>query len=411
MKKIAIIGSGISGLSAAYFLKDTHQVTIYEKNPQLGGHSRTIEVENTKVDTGFIVFNDRNYPNLMKLFQDLGLEIAKTQMSFSVATSKLEYAGNSICSIFAQKKNLFNYVMLRGLYDIYKFNKNAQKVSKLHPQLSLGELLEKIQMTNWFKHNYLLPMSGAIWSCPTTKMLDFPASSFVEFFANHGLLSLNNRPQWYSLKDKSIAYVSLLEKAIIARGIIIKNATITNINRAKGEVTISLANQPEVQYDELIFACHPQEILGLLSDISMDEKNILSKFSRQKNIAYTHSDISQMPKLKQCWSSWNYLASNEKVSVTYWMNQLQNIKTPLLFVTLNPNTKIDDNKIHDVYEFYHPVFDQHANLGKELIKTIQGKNNLWFTGAYLKNGFHEDGMLSSAEMIALLNNLKLIEVR
>ncbi len=399
MKKIAIIGSGISGLSAAYFLKDTHQVTIYEKNPQLGGHSRTIEVENTKVDTGFIVFNDRNYPNLMKLFQELGLEITKTQMSFSVSTSKLEYAGNSIFSMFAQKKNLFNYAMLRGLYDIYKFNKNAQKVSKLHPHLSLGELLEKMQMTNWFKDNYLLPMSGAIWSCPTSKMLDFPASSFIDFFANHGLLSLNNRPQWYSLKDKSIAYVSLLEKAIAAKGIIIKNAHITNIKRAEHKVHISCANKPEEQFDELIFTCHPQEILGLLSDMSQEEKNILSKFSRQKNIAYTHSDISQMPKLKQCWSSWNYLASAEAVSVTYWMNELQHIKSPLLFVTLNPHREIAVNKIHDVYEFYHPVFDQHSNMGKELIKTIQGKNHVWFSGAYLKNGFHEDGILSSVEMV------------
>ncbi|MEI6188272.1 MAG: FAD-dependent oxidoreductase [Alphaproteobacteria bacterium] len=413
-KKIAIIGSGISGLSSAYYLKDKYETTLFEKDSRLGGHSRTIKINNDiDVDTGFIVLNDRTYPCLKKLFDDLNVELSKTEMSFSISANQgqLEWSGTSLDSLFAQRKNVVNFSMLKGIYDIVKFNNNAVSMVKKSPLITLRELINEMKLGNWFKNYYILPMGGAIWSCSLKVMLDFPAATFVKFFENHGLLNINNRPQWYTLKYKSISYVKILEAEISKKGKIIKNADIKSVTREKDMVKISSGNEIVDYFDQVIFAIHPEEILKILKDPTLDERNILTKFSRQKNIAYTHSDTKQMPRLVKCWSSWNYLyeenIEENSVSVTYWMNKLQHIEQNFpLFVTLNPIEKIAENKLFDVHEFYHPIYNNDAIIGSQELEKIQGSNYAWFCGAYLRYGFHEDGIASAVNLLNKMDQKK-----
>lgn len=409
-KRIAIIGSGISGLSAAYFLSNQHDITLYEKENRLGGHSRTISINSSiQVDTGFIVLNDRTYPNLNNLFINLGVELIKTEMSFAISANNgdLEWSSTSINSLFAQRKNILSPSMLRGIFDILKFNKNAINFVKKFPSITLGELIDKMNLKSWFKDYYILPMGGAIWSCPSQTMMDFPASTFVSFFDNHGLLSVSNSVQWYTIKEKSISYVEVLTKLIEEQGRIIKKSSINYIKRNETGIEIKESGRDLDYYDEVIFACHPTEILNLSEDLTTQEKSILEKFSKQKNTAYTHCDERQMPKLKRCWSSWNYLYQKgfkeQNVSVTYWMNRLQHIDESFpLFVTLNPLKPIPQEKIYDIYDFYHPVFDQKSIDGQKELENIQGVNRIWFCGAYLRYGFHEDGIWS---MLNVLNKM------
>lgn len=410
-KPLAIIGSGISGLSAAYFLKDQFDVTLFEKNDRLGGHSRTITVTDLKnqqidVDTGFIVLNDRNYPNLNKLFEHLKIDIVKTEMTFSVSVNQgaLEWSGTSIDSFFAQRKNLLNIRMLKGIMDIFTFNKKALKCLEEFPQQTLGQFIDSLGLGTWFRDYYILPMGGAIWSCPYSKILEFPASTFIHFFNNHGLLTIDDRPQWYTLKNKSISYVQAFEQAISPHVKIVKNTTIDYISRTDHGVHITLPGEDTKNFDEVIFSCHPTEILKVLKYPSALEQSILSKFSNQKNVVYTHRDENLMPKRRKCWSSWNYLLNkndhNQDVCVTYWMNGLQHIdKSSLVFVSLNPNITINEDKIYDICEFSHPVFDRSAIDAQEQIREIQGTNKLWFCGAYLRYGFHEDGISSAINMV------------
>ncbi len=409
-KRIAIIGSGISGLSAAYFLKDKYDITLYEKDNRLGGHSRTISINNKKinVDTGFIVLNDRTYPNLNNLFKELDIELTKTEMSFSISAQggELEWSGTSLDSLFAQRKNIFNLKMLKGIFDILKFNRQALFFTQKFPAITLQELIDKMNLGSWFSNYYILPMGGAIWSCSYKQIMDFPASSFVQFFHNHGLLNITNRPQWYTLKNKSTSYVQKLEQLIREKGKILTDCSISSIIRKENTVEIKAANNDIQYFDEVIFSCHPEEILQILKDPTPEELSALTKFSRQKNIVYTHSDLNQMPKLHKCWSSWNYLYNKDSknVAVTYWMNKLQHIDDSFpLFVTLNPNSIIPDNKIHDIYGFYHPVFDQNSIQAQKLLDKIQGNNKIWFCGAYLRYGFHEDGIWSTTAMINKMN--------
>ena len=410
-KNIAIIGSGISGLSAAYFLRNKHNITIFEKDKRLGGHSRTITILNQQnqeisLDTGFIVLNDRNYPNLNKFFEHLKIDITKTEMTFSVSANdgQLEWSGTSIDSFFAQRKNLLNLPMLKGITDIFKFNKNALKSLQNSPNQTLGEFISIMKLGAWFRDYYILPMGGAIWSCPPEKILDFPASTFINFFNNHGLLTINNRPQWYTLKNKSISYVQAIEQALESDVKIVKNASIDFVDRTEEGVEVVANGEEPETFDEIIFSCHPTEILKILKNPSAKEQGIFSNFLAQKNIVYTHCDEKQMPRLRKCWSSWNYLldknSENSSVSVTYWMNTLQHIdKSSPVFVTLNPNKPIDENKIYDVHEFNHPIFDSAAIGAQSQIDEIQGEHNLWFCGAYLKYGFHEDGIWSAINML------------
>ena len=410
MKKIAIIGSGISGLSSAYFLKEEFDITIFEKLSRIGGNSRTIEISKddfyTKVDTGFIVLNDRNYPLLSKLFDDLKIELHDTEMSFSVSSSKYEWSGNNLDSLFAQRKNLLDIKMIKGVFDILKFNRNVMKFIDQNPSLNLHGLINAMNLGEWFKEYYLYPMGSSIWSSSAEEIGKFPAKSFVSFFNNHGLLTINNRPQWMSLKNKSIDYVSKLEKLLLQKVKIIKNAKIHSITREKNKIKIRNQDK-EYEFDKVIFSNHPEEILKNLKDLSGIEEKILIKFKQSKNIAYTHSDEKTMPHLKKCWASWNFKYDNNSKlgSVTYWMNKLQNIDYNFpIFVTLNPIIPIQDHKIFDLYEFYHPEYNMDSLLGQKEIGKIQGKNNIYFCGAYLKNGFHEDGISSAKEVADAIKN-------
>lgn len=416
-KRIAVIGSGISGLSTAYLLKDKYHVTLYEKDSRLGGHSRSITVTkndyNILVDTGFIVLNDRNYPHLNSLFKKLDIALKKTEMSFAVSVNKgqIEWSGNSLNTVFSQRKNIFNPTMIKGVLDILKFNKKSLFFLVNSPHLTLGELVKTMNLGPWFIENYIVPMAASIWSCSHKKIMDFPAKTLIDFFDNHGLLGLNNRPQWYTLSNRSIEYVNLMERFIKEKAVILKNAAIGSVTRENGIIRIQNLSDKVSEFDEVVFACHPVDILMILKDPTCQEKRMLSRFSQEKNTAYTHNDCNQMPKLRKCWSSWNCLydksLQDKPVSVTYWMNKLQHIDQDFpLFVTLNPIHSIPEDRIYDCYDFLHPVFDFQAMLGKEEMLENQGVNHLWFCGAYLRNGFHEDGIFSAIKVVEALNKEK-----
>jgi uncharacterized protein len=402
---IAIIGTGISGLGAAYLLHQHHDLVIYEKNAYVGGHSRTIEVpvEQGKlaVDTGFIVFNDRNYPNLLGLFNQLDVPYQKSDMSFGVSIDDgwLEYSSNSL---FAQRKNFLRPQYWRMLLDVMRFNKQALSYIKADPSISLGDCLSQLNMGEWFKRYYILAMGAAIWSCPVETIMQFPAQTFLRFFKNHGLLSINDRPQWYTVTGGSREYTRRLI-APFEEHILLNNGAIRVTQKEKlFEVTDEQGGSR--LFDHVIFACHADQALKLIEQPSVDEQSVLSNFNYQRNHIIVHSDESFMPKHKQCWSSWVYLSEQEQdnnngVSLSYWMNNLQSLQTEIpIIVTLNPARKPKQELIMDEHYFSHPIFDYGAITSQRHIHSIQGKRNLWFCGAYQRYGFHEDGLLSAVNV-------------
>ena len=414
-KRIAIIGAGISGLSAAYLLHKDNQVTLYEKAERLGGHTRTIDVnyDGTKipVDTGFIVFNLRNYYHLTRFFKRLCIKTQKSDMSFaaSIDDGQIEWAGSSLSSLFAGTAKLTDLSFWKGLADVLRFNRKALRFIALNPDASLGEMLDIMKFGPWFRNNYLLPMGAAIWSCPIERIIDFPAASFVHFFENHGLLQTIGQPQWYTVTNGSINYVKAIADHL--KDSIKLNADIIRIERSDNKILITTVDQKTEIFDHVVLSCHADQALKLLTEPSAEERSFLDAFAYTTNRAYLHRDINQMPKIKRCWASWNYLAETKEgsygkegalrsVSVTYWMNKLQSIdfQKPL-FVTLNPIRTIAPEFIFDVYDFEHPVFDGAAIAAQKKLKTIQGKKNTWFCGAYQGYGFHEDGIKSAVQMV------------
>lgn len=403
--KIAIIGTGISGLGAAYLLQHHHDITIYEKNAYIGGHSRTISVNvDSKiipVDTGFIVFNDWNYPNLNGLFKCLGVPSHKSNMSFGVIIDNgwLEYSSNGM---FAQKRNLVNPNYYGMLADILRFNKQALGFIEKDNDISLQECLDHLGMGEWFRNYYLLAMGAAIWSCPIETIMKFPARVFLQFFKNHGLLSINNRPQWHSVSGGSREYVLRLTKNFSEN--IRLNTAVTSVVREGSFYRVQDHAGKSDIYDQIIFACHADEALEMLVAPDHNIKETLGAFDYQKNTVITHTDISFMPKRRKCWASWIYLCegrtdNKNQVSLTYWMNNLQQLgtDTPIL-VTLNPGKRPREDLILDEHSFTHPVFDLKAIRAQEKITEIQGKDGLWFCGAYQRYGFHEDGLLSAVNI-------------
>jgi len=402
---IAIIGTGISGLGAAYLLHQHHDVVVYEKNAYVGGHSRTIEVPvqqgKLAVDTGFIVFNDRNYPNLLGLFNQLDVPYQKSDMSFGVSIDDgwLEYSSNSL---FAQRKNFLRPQYWRMLLDVMRFNKQALTYIKADPSISLGDCLNQLNMGEWFKRYYILAMGAAIWSCPVETIMQFPAQTFLRFFKNHGLLSINDRPQWYTVTGGSREYTRRLI-APFEEHILLNNGVTRVVQKDKlFEVTDEQGGSR--LFDHVIFACHADQALKLIDQPSVDEQSVLSNFHYQRNHIIVHSDESFMPQHKQCWSSWVYLSEQEQdnnngVSLSYWMNNLQSLETETpIIVTLNPARKPKQALIMDEHYFSHPIFDYGAITSQRLIHSIQGKRNLWFCGAYQRYGFHEDGLLSAVNV-------------
>ena len=407
-KKIAIIGGGISGLGAAYALSKTYQVTLYEAENRLGGHARTIlsgKNGQQPVDTGFIVFNYPNYPELSQLFAELNVPVAKSDMSFgaSLKNGKIEYALRNFDAIFAQRKNVLNPQFMKMVWDINRFNTIGLTVAD-DESLTIGQFLKRLKTGDWFRDYYLLPLSGAIWSTPTEKILDFPAYAMLQFFKNHALLSRSGQHQWYTVKGGSREYVSRLENALVQNQVEIRlNTPVASVTRHTANIVIKTYSSEPQTFDEVVFATHSDDTLAILSDPSKMEERSLASIKYQNNDVVLHADVSVMPKLYKCWSSWVYTEredkSTDKIDLTYWMNSLQPI--PLndpLFVTLNSTRNIDQNKIYDQVTMRHPVYDLSVLSAQKDISMNNGQNRTWFSGAWMKNGFHEDGLSSGLDV-------------
>lgn len=405
-KKIAIVGGGISGLSAAYYLSSDHDVTLFEAAPRLGGHARTVTAGingDQPVDTGFIVFNYATYPYLTRLFRDLDVPVMKSDMSFgaSIDDGWLEYGLNSLGAATAQRRNLFRPQFYKMVADIIRFGKHAEAAAT-DDDTTIGELVDRLNLGRWFKEYYLLPMCGAIWSTPVAEVDQFPARSLVRFFRNHALLAGTQVHQWWTVKGGSIEYVRRLEAALKQRGCSIRTSTpVQSVSRSELSVELKAkGSEPEI-FDDIVFACHTDQALAILgTDATGPERAALSNIRYQTNKAVLHRDPSQMPKRRECWTSWAYRSQDGAIGVTYWMNRLQGIpETDPLFVTLNPSSDIAPDMVYDEVEFSHPVFDKLALKAQEDIQQLQGQNRTWFAGAWNRHGFHEDGIASAMRVV------------
>lgn len=407
--KIAVIGAGISGMSAAYFLSQKHDVSVFEKESYVGGHSRTLtfqeDLNKVSVDTGFIVFNQKNYPNLSALFRHLEVPTIKSNMSFGVSINNawLEYGTMKLSNLFSQKRNFLRPSYYRMLQDVLKFNKKALPYIGSQNYKTIGDLIEDLKLGDWFKNYYLLPMSGAIWSTPVEDMLNFPAETLVRFFHNHGLLSVDGQPQWYTVKGGSKEYVTRLTSKIKKN--IRTNLAVSSVTRDKNSATVTDSNGGKHQFDAIIFACHSDQALALIDKPSKEEKSVLGRIQYKPNSVILHQDSSFMPKRKSAWSSWVYLSNSSKdktnkMSLTYWMNSLQSLqsKKPVL-VTLNPSVKPKEELIINEHIFDHPQFNQDAIAAQKDIPSIQGVDKFWFCGAWQRYGFHEDGLSSAIKVV------------
>lgn len=403
--KIAIIGCGISGLSCAWLLHQKYDITVFEKNDYLGGHSNTASINYDghaiDVDTGFIVFNFQTYPNLKALFETLNVAIDKSNMSFGIKhlDNGFEYCGNDLFGLFAQKRNMLNYKFLKMLADIVTFNKKSIALveqSKLDDLTTLEEFLNQLKLGQYFRDYYLFPMAGAIWSCPLELIKNYPAKTFLQFFYNHGLLTITNQPQWYTVRGGSKEYVKKLSASFQDK--IKRHCAITCAQKQDDKVILQDDQGQRHEFDHVIFATHSDQTLQMIANKTKEQEAIISQIKYSQNIAILHKDPKQMPNNKKAWASWIYLAkqSENKVSLSYWMNNLQNIDKNLpLFVTLNPIETIKEEDIFGTYAYEHPIFDQKAIDAQQQLETIQGQNNMWFCGAWTKYGFHEDGLNSA----------------
>ena len=406
---IAIIGTGISGLTTAYLLNKKHDVTVFEKNDYIGGHTHTHDInlndKNYAVDSGFICYNENTYPNFIRLLKILGVESQKTAMGFSVKSEKkkLEYAGNSLNSLFSQRKNIFSLSFLWMIKDIFSFNKNAKKdLTTISPKITLGEYLKNNNYSKAFIYNYIVPMGAAIWSTKATSMLDISALFFVRFFDNHGLLQIKNRPNWWVIKGGSKEYVKKLVSSFKEN--IRLSTPVYSINRTdqKIEIKLSSDNAQIEMFDAVVIATHSDQALKLLSDKTSLEAEILSSLPYQENEALLHTDHSVLPKNKLAWASWNYNLDQESeapVALTYNMNILQSFNATETFcVTLNSNGLINPTKVIKKLKYDHPLFTVEGIAAQKRKHEINGVNNTYFCGAYWRNGFHEDGVVSALDV-------------
>ncbi len=417
-KKVAVIGAGISGMGAAQMLANDHRVVLFEAEKRLGGHARTRMAGvrgDQPVDTGFIVFNYANYPHLAALFNELDVPVTRSNMSFgaSVDGGRLEYGLASLAALFAQKRNLANPRFLRMIRDVLHFNARALHAAD-HEGLTIGGLLEKLRTGDWFRDYYLLPLSGAIWSTPTEKIMDFPARAMMRFFENHALLNTTGQHQWYTVRGGSQEYVALLGRSMIAKGVGIRlGAPVDAVRRSPLGVEVKAAGGDWERFDEVIFATHSDDTLRLLADPSAQEKAVLGAIRYQPNDVVLHSDTAIMPKHRAVWSSWCYAEDQDKtdsrIDLTYWMNSLQpDLKADPLFVTLNTTRPIRQELIWDQVTLRHPVYDLGAFAAQAQAAAMNGVNRTWFCGAWMKNGFHEDGLASAVDVVtAMRSTLKL----
>ncbi len=407
--KIAVIGSGISGLSSAYFLSKKYKVDLYEKDDHFGGHSFTYEIKEgdkiVPVDLGFIVFNKVTYPNLLDFFNELKVPYEKSDMSFSVSikNSNVEYSGTGIGGIFANKSNFFNLKFLNMIREIILFYKAAPKLLESDiKEETLGSYLNKKKLSNYFIEYHLIPMVAAIWSMPFNKAKEMPLKFFLNFFTNHGLFKFKNRPQWFTVSNRSRAYVKKITDKI--SGEIFKNYKVDKLIRSDDNIRVIIGNE-YIDYDQVVLASHADQSLKMLENPTEQEKNLLEKFSYVKNEAYLHTDERLMPLKKRAWSSWNSISDGEKTCITYWLNKLQNLDTSKdYFLTLNPIYEINENSVIKKVNFTHPYLNSKNTALQKDLRLIQGKKRTWFCGSYFGYGFHEDGLKSS---IDLINNFKI----
>ena len=404
---IAVVGSGISGLAAAYLLQQRHKVTLYEGENRIGGHSRTVEVDTgagkLAVDTGFIVFNERNYPQLCALFEHLGVSSQPAPMSFGVSVDggRLQYSSRAP---FAQKRNLLRPHYWRLLVDILRFNRSgsAYLLESKEDDLDLQQYLERSGLGAWFADYYLKPMAAAIWSCPLERIEQYPARSLLQFFANHGLLTVNQHPQWRSVVGGSRQYLQALSSRLDNNPCV--NTEITGVSVQADGVLLHSAEQASARHQAVVLACHADQAAQLLG--TNPAAATLGAFSYQSNKIFLHSDTGLMPPNRKAWASWNYLSeagAEDNCCVSYWMNDLQQLpgEQPLI-VSLNPKRAPSPELTWDQHQFRHPVFNQASLRAQRQLQSIQGLNNIWYCGAWQSNGFHEDGLLSAIRVARAL---------
>lgn len=413
-QRIAVIGAGISGLASAYFLNRRHDVALFEAGAYLGGHSNTVDVtlegRTAGVDTGFLVFNERTYPNLIALFQELGVATIASDMSFGVSMDDgaMEWAGTNLDTVFAQRAHLWSPSFLGMVKDILHFNRHANDylVQCIETPTTLGQLLHRQRYGARFREAYLLPMAAAIWSSSPRDILDFPAATFLRFCLNHGLLQVNNRPQWRTVSGGSRNYVEKIAATLPDRR---RNCAVNSVRRAEGKLVVSSSTDGSVTeeiFDGVVFATHAPTTLSLLADADAAERAILGGVRYQPNRAWLHTDARLMPRRRKVWSAWNYLSSpaqdgERPVCVTYWLNQLQALpfQTPVL-VTLNPHTPPAPDTVHACFDYEHPVMDTATIAAQQQLPRIQGKDGIWYAGAWTGYGFHEDGLKSALRVAA-----------
>jgi uncharacterized protein len=406
--RIAVIGSGISGMVAAHHLSREHEVTVYESGAHVGGHTHTVDVEHQgrcyAVDTGFIVYNDWTYPNFVRLLDELEVPWQPSDMSFSVRCEKtgLEYNGTSLNSLFAQRRNLVRPSFLRMVADIVRFNRRAPALLESDTTLTLGEYLNGEGYSRYFVEHYIIPMGAAIWSSRPVDMLGFPARFFVEFFANHGFLSVNDRPTWRVVRGGSREYVKRLTAAYAAR--IQLRTPVASLQRRPHQVVLRLKDGTLAHFDQVFIACHSDQALKLLSDASREEREILGAIPYQANEALLHTDTSLMPRSARAGAAWNYhlpIEQYQRVTVTYNMNILQSLDAPVNFLlTLNRNHAVDPRKVLGAYAYQHPVYNRGAVAAQQRRHEINGERRTYYCGAYWGYGFHEDGVVSALDALA-----------
>jgi predicted NAD/FAD-binding protein len=411
--KIAVVGSGISGLACSLLLSQKHEVHLFESEKRLGGHAHTSSIYNNSkdfnVDTGFLVYNELTYPHLTAMFKYLNVETVASDMSLSIQEPNvdLEWAGDNLDSVFAQRKNLFNPRFYKLMFDILKFHKHAEKNRDLarEHKWTVAQLLKNLKYSNELTEWYVLPMIAAIWSTPEKSMLDFPAETFLTFFINHKLLQVNDRPQWRTVKNGSVNYVNKIAAQL--QSIHLDEAVVSVQKNENGlELT---SNKSLYQFDKVVFAVNPSVSSKMYRAVNADTNEILSSFKTESNQAYLHLDKSFMPKSKKCWASWNVKANlknsnsnSNKVALTYFLNRLQPLPTPdNILLTLNPNTKPNDIILQ--HEYHHPIFNQKAIEAQKQLPEIQGQDGVYHIGAWTRYGFHEDGLLSAVKLAELFD--------
>ncbi len=396
-------------MGAAHMLGDQHAVTLFESEARLGGHARTRMAgrnADTPVDTGFIVFNYANYPHLAKLFAELEVPVVPSSMSFgaSIGGGRLEYGLASLGALFAQRRNAVDPRFLGMVRDVLRFNKRALRLAQADPEMTVGAFLKLLGTGKWFRDYYLLPLSGAIWSTPTEKIMDFPAHAMIQFFENHALLNYSGQHQWYTVEGGSREYVSRLETTLIRNGVDIRlNTPVQAVRRTAPGVEVKARGGEWEKFDEVVFATHSDDTLWMLADPSEQEQSVLGAIAYQPNDIVLHSDESIMPRRRQTWSSWVYTEaadpSSGRIDLTYWMNSLQPwLKNDQFFVTLNSRREIRPDLIWDQVTLRHPVYDLAALAAQKQAAQMNGTNHTWFCGAWMKNGFHEDGLSSAFDV-------------